>query len=148
KDGGKLTRIFQPDPGVIATSTPLWGPAGKRVLFTTARRPSGQPAVNLPSVSGEDPAGNVHLQQDIVYTCWLYEQADAGKPAEPVPLFEATADHPGYVAANLAVRWHRRLERVYYVKQVASHQHGLFELDLGSKQSRQVFPHTSEALVF
>src|SRR3979409_60923 len=36
KDGGKLTKIFQPDPNVIATSTPIWSPAGKQVLFTTA----------------------------------------------------------------------------------------------------------------
>jgi Tol biopolymer transport system component len=149
KDGGKLTKIFQPDSGMIATSTPLWSPTGKRVLFTTARSPSGQPPVNLSFMGGEqDPAGKIHLQQDIVYTCWLYEQTDGGKPAEPVALFGATTDHPGYVAANLAVRWHPRLERIYYVRQVAAHQHGLFEYDLASKRSRQVFPHTSEALIF
>jgi len=123
KDGRKLTRIFQPDPGVIATSTPLWSPAGRRVLFTSARSPGGQPPVNLPSLTGQqDPAARIHLRQDIVYTCWLYEQIDGGKPAEPVALFEATADHPGYVAANLAVRWHPRPERVVYVKEVAAHQ--------------------------
>jgi hypothetical protein len=149
KDGRKLTKIFQPDLGVIATSTPLWDPAGKRVLFTTARSPGDQPQGNLPFLSGEqDPAGNIHFQQDIVYTCWLYEQAGGAKPAEPVALFEATADHPGYVAANLAVRWHPRRERIEYVKQVAPHQHALFEFDLASKRSRQVSPHTGEALVF
>jgi Tol biopolymer transport system component len=149
KDGRKLTKIFQPGPDVLATSTPLWSPAGKRVLFTTARSPSGKRPVNLPFVSDEqDPAGKAHLQQDIVSTCWLYEPTDGGKPAEPVALFEAKADHPGYVAANLAVRWHPRLERIEYIKQVASHQHGLFEYDLASKQSRQVFPHTGEALIF
>src|SRR5215831_3707485 len=41
KDGGRLTKIFQPDAGVIATSTPLWSPTGKRVLFTTARTAGG-----------------------------------------------------------------------------------------------------------
>jgi tetratricopeptide (TPR) repeat protein len=149
KDGRKLTKIFQPNADVIATSTPLWSPVGKRVLFATARSQSGQSTVNLPFESGEqDPAGKIHLQQDIVFTCWLYEQTDGGKPAEPVALFEATADHPGYVAANLALRWHPHLERIYYVKQVAAHQHGLFEFDLASKRSRQVSPHTSEALIF
>ena len=49
---------------------PLWSPAGKRVLFATSRSPAGQPQINLPFLSGEqDPAGNVHLQQDIIYTC-------------------------------------------------------------------------------
>jgi Tol biopolymer transport system component len=149
KDGRTLTKIYQPDSGVIATSTPVWSPAGKRVLFTTARSLNGQPPMNLPFLGGEqDPAGNVHVQQEIVYTCWLYAQTDGGKPAEPVALFEATADHTGYVAANLAVRWHPRLERIYYVKQVAPHQHGLFEFDVASRQSRQVFRHTSEALIF
>jgi hypothetical protein len=149
KDGRKLTRIFRPDAGVIATSTPLWDPAGNRVVFTTARSPGGQPQVNLPFLTGEqDPAGNLHLQQDIVYTCWLYEKADGDRPAEPVALFEATADHPGYVAANLAVRWHPRKECVYHVKQVAPHQHAVFEFDLATKRSSQVSPHTGEAVVF
>src|SRR5438132_10453938 len=72
KDGGKLTKIFQPDSGVIATSTPLWSPAGKRVIFTTARSPSRQPPANLSFLNGaQDPAGNLYLQQEILYTCWL-----------------------------------------------------------------------------
>jgi hypothetical protein len=149
KDGGKVTKIFQPGQDVIAVSSPLWSPAGKRVLFTTARNAGGRPSVNLPLGSGDqDPAGNIHFQQDIEYTCRLYEQTDGGPPAEPAVLFDATADHPGYVAANLAVRWHPHLERVNYIKQVAEHQHGLFEYDLATKQSRQIFPHTSEALIF
>src|SRR5439155_12520866 len=139
----------QPDPGVIATSTPLWSPKGNRVVFTSARSPTGQPSVTLNFLSDQqDPAGKIHLQQDITYTCWLYEQSDGDKPADPVALFEATADHTGYVAANLAVRWHPRLERIAYIKQVSAHQHGLFEFDLATKLSRQIFPHTSEALLF
>src|SRR5207249_2792702 len=117
KDGRTLHKIFQPPPDTIATSTPLWSPAGKRMLFTTARSPSGQPPVSLPFGGGaQDPAGNLHLQQEILYTCWLYEPNDDGDPAEPVAVFEAPADHPGYVAANLAVRWHPRGEQIYYLK--------------------------------
>jgi hypothetical protein len=149
KDGQELTRIFQPDAGVIAMSTPLWDSAGKRVLFTTARRPAGQAPATRPFTSGEDdPAGNLHLQQDIVYTCWLCEKSEAGKPGKPAALFEVPADHPGYVAANLAVRWHPQGERIYFVKEVSPHLHGLFEYNLASKRSRQIFPHTSEALIF
>jgi hypothetical protein len=149
KDGGKVTKIFQPGQDVIAVSPPLWSPAGMRVLFTTARSAGGRPSVNLPLGSGDqDPAGNIHVQQDIEYTCRLYEQTDGGPPSEPAVLFEATADHPGYVAASLAVRWHPLLDRVNYIKQVAEHQHGLFEYDLATKQSRQIFPHTSGALIF
>src|SRR5262249_19146747 len=85
--GGGLTRIFQPGEDVLATSTPLWAPDGKRLVFTTARpaqggkvQPRGEP----------DPAGNIYLQQPVVYTCWL---RDAGEPAA---LFDAACDHVGY----------------------------------------------------
>jgi hypothetical protein len=148
-DGQNLTRIFQPDAGVIATSTPLWDPASKRVLFTTARRPAGKQPVTLPLAPGtDDPADNLHFQQDVLYTCWLCEKSNDGKPGKPTALFEAAIDHPGYVAANLAVRWHPQRERIYFVKQVSAHLHGLFEYDLTSKESRQVFPHASEAILF
>ena len=59
KDGGKLTKIFQPDAAVIATSTPLWSSTGTRVIFTTARAPNGQPRVNLPAFGDQDPTGRI-----------------------------------------------------------------------------------------
>jgi hypothetical protein len=149
KDGGQLTKIFQPGPSVVATSTPLWSPTGKRVIFTTARSPGGQPPVNLPfALTGEDAAGNVHFQQQIVYTCWLYQPSNDGNQAESEALFEGSADHPGYVAASLAVRWHPNGERIEYVNQVGANRHGLFEFDLRTKKSLQILPHTSEALLF
>jgi hypothetical protein len=149
KDGRKLVKIAQPDRDVIATSTPIWSPRGKRVIFTTARSPNGQASIDLPFFGGPlDPAGRIHFRQPITYTCWLYEQTNGAAPAPPVALFSATADHVGYVAANLAVRWHPSAERIDCITQVAEHQHGLFEYDLATKQSRQIFPQTSEALVF
>src|SRR5438270_7886515 len=48
KEGGGLRKVFQPGPDVLATSTPLWSPAGRRVIFTTARDPQGTPANPLP----------------------------------------------------------------------------------------------------
>ena len=51
-------------------------------------------------------------------------------------------------AANLAVRWHPSLEKIDFIQKVAGKEHGLFEFDLASRQSRQIFPHTSEALIF
>src|SRR5437764_10185790 len=41
KQGGGLTKIFQPGDDVLATSTPLWAPDGKRLVFTTARPAEG-----------------------------------------------------------------------------------------------------------
>jgi Tol biopolymer transport system component len=149
KEGKKLTKIFEPGPDVIATSTPLWSPTGKRVIFTTARAVQGQPSVNLPFAGREqDPAGNIYHQQDILYTCWLHEPENDDKTTLPAPLFEAACDHTGYVAANLAVRWRPKVESIYYIKEVSAHEHGLFAFDLSAKESHQVFPHTSAAMIF
>jgi hypothetical protein len=149
KQGGRLTKIFQPGLEVLATSTPLWSPTGNRVIFTTARDAHEQTRFNLPFWGGEqDPAGNLHTQRDILYTCWLRPEAAGDKTPVPVPLFEAACNHPGYVAANLAVRWHPQGQSLFYVQQVDGSLHGLFEYDLGSKQSRRVFPHAGEALIF
>src|SRR6516162_1190360 len=74
REGGNLRKIHQPDPSVVAVSSPLWSPSGSRVLFTTAK--AAAPQTNLaPGVSvPDDPAGNLHFQQPVVYTCWLYEE--------------------------------------------------------------------------
>ncbi len=148
KDTGKLIKVFQPDPDVLATSSPLWSPVGRQLLFTTARDPKGQPAVDVGILQGENPAGNIYHQRDIIYTCWLCEEASAEKATKPIALFEAACDHVGYVAANLVVRWHPQGQRILYIKQTGEQQHGLFEYDLESKQSRQVLPHSSQDLIF
>src|SRR5437588_2629200 len=148
QQGNKLRKIFQPGDGVLATSTPLWSPDGQKVIFTTARNAGNDPVPFqvLPNV--DDPAGNVYLKRPIVYTCWLHEETGQSPAREPVALFEAACDHAGYVAANLAVRWHPRKQSLYYIQTAGADQHGLFEFDLTTRQSQQVFAHTAEALIF
>src|SRR5262249_20219625 len=68
--------------------------------------------------------------------------------SDPVPIFRATCDHPGYVAANLAVRWHPDGKHVLFVNQVGEHAHAICEFDLQTKKSRRVFKQTAEAVVF
>jgi hypothetical protein len=148
KEGGGLTKVFQPGPDVLAVSTPLWAPKDRRLIFTTARAADGNAGVTVQWPATPDPAGNVVTQRPVVYTCWLRRETAGGKPPEPVPLFEAACDHVGYVAANLAVRWHPDGNRILYVKAVGAHHHGLFEYDLVNKVSREVFPQTADALVF
>ena len=150
KDSGKLTKIFQPGGDVVATSSPLWSPKGMRVIFTTARTLAGQPNVSLLTRFNQtpDPAGNVYTQQEVIYTCWLYEDTGRDPPSKPEKLFEAPCDHVGYVAANLAVRWHPSGERVLYVKQVGTGQTCLFEFDLATKKSHGVLSYTAEELIF
>lgn len=145
-EGAAPKKIFQPDPDVVALSSPLWSPTDKRLLFTTARlvdKPASKPAPREP-----DPAGDLYTEKPTLYTCWLRPEAKNGKEAEPVALFEAACDHPGYVAANLAVRWHPSGKRVLFVQQTDPGRHGLFAHDLDTKKSTRVFPHAAEALVF
>jgi hypothetical protein len=148
REGGGLQKIFQPGDDVLATSPPLWAPSDGRLIFTTAR--GTQPATTVSfQLGGEsDPAGRVFAQQPVTYTCWLRDEARNGEAPKPVALFEAACDHVGYVAANLAVRWHPQGNRILYVKEVSSGRHGLFEFDLATKACRQVFSHTSQALTF
>jgi hypothetical protein len=150
KDGGQLEKIFQPDPDVLASSTPLWSPTDRRLIFTTAKDPN-QPSTPRHQLNLEfNPDGDVYWQRPIVYTCWLREAPQPGQAVPPTALFEAPCNHPGYVAANLAVRWHPRGDRLLYVKQIGwSNRHGLFEYDLAAKTSRRISPPSSaEALVF
>jgi WD40 repeat protein len=155
KNGGGLKKVFQPGGDVLATSTPLWSPKERQLIFTTARADGPDPAASnrvqaqvrglLRGTSDPDPAGDLFIQMPVVYTCWLRSE-DTGEP--PVKLFDAKCDHVGYVAANLAVRWHPQGDRVLYLNGVASGRHALFAYDLRTKASQKIFPHDAPALVF
>ncbi len=144
-EGAAPTKIFEPDADVIAVGTPLWSPVDKRLLFTTARPADNAHQGGLPAE--QDPAGNLHYEGPTLYTCWLRTEPKPGQPLN-VPLFTVRCGHPGYVAANLAVRWHPDGQHILFVKQDDAGRHGLFEYGLQSKSSRQVFPHTGDSLLF
>jgi tetratricopeptide (TPR) repeat protein len=150
KDGGAPVKIFQPDANILATSTPLWSPDGQKVIFTSARSQDGTPPVRnvWPFGATNDPAGRIQHKQPIVYTCWLCDRSKPDQEAKPVALFEAKCDHAGYVAANLAVRWHPTDERIVFVQQELGWLHTLYEFDVSTHASRRVFPLAAEALLF
>ena len=153
KSGGGLKKIFGPDAGVLASSTPLWAPAGRQLVFTTARAAEGETAgatraqVQLRGLLAvePDPAGGLFVEAPVVYTCWLRDEA-TGEP--PLKLFDAKCDHVGYVAASLAVRWHPKGDRILYVDSVATGRASLFAFDLKTKAAQRIFPHDAPALVF
>lgn len=147
--GAGLQNIFKPAPDVLATGTPLWAPNDDRLIFTTAKEASAKPGAPPPARPRESEAGAVFWQVPIQYTCWLREPQAAGQPQpQPRPLFEAACDHAGYVAANLAVRWHPRGNSVFFIDQVAEGVHALFEFELATGQRRRAMPHDAAALVF
>src|SRR5215469_2515192 len=126
REGRGLARVYQPGPDVVATSTPLWSPTDGRLIFTTARDPQQKQVPTIPRLTQGDAAGDTFAQMPVIYTCWLREEAKdpAGQPTEPRPLFEAACDHVGYVAANLAVRWHPSGDRILFLDQVDAQHHG------------------------
>jgi len=147
KDGQKLHKIFQPGPDVLVTSSPIWSPIGRKLIFTTAKDPDWP--LNRPSpLYQPNPAGELFRQRNVTYTCWFWEESREGPAQPPLALFNVPCDHPGYVAANLAVRWHPQGNQIYYIQEVATGQNSLFAYDLRSRQTRKIFPHTAEAILF
>jgi hypothetical protein len=145
-NGGPPRKIFQPDAGVVAVSTPLWSPGGKQAVFLTATSPGQQPQTIGLNGSPEDPAGQLFYQGPITYTCWKYD-ATGPEGTKPRQLFSAGLNHAGYVGANLAVRWHPSEPKLYFLSQVSQHV-GLFELDLTTGKQTQAFSETAEGMIF
>lgn len=132
-DGSSLRKVFQPGPDATATSPPLSSPTDSRLIFTTAR---WDPRRGFPEGAG-----------DAIYTCWLDAAAAGGAQAVPTALFQEPC-HVDYVEMNAAVRWHPSGRSILFIRRLDGDRHGLFEYDLGSKQSHRVFPHTAKALSF
>ncbi|MHC4164029.1 MAG: TolB family protein [Planctomycetota bacterium] len=143
---GKLQKIHQPGAKVSASSTPLWSPTDGRLIFTTAVPRDGHRA--WPLLAGDNPEGALFVRQPVTYTCWLREAVGGEAPPTPVALFEAECAHVGFVAANLAVRWHPDGGSILHVREVDKGRHGLFAFDLATGATHCVLPHTADALLF
>jgi hypothetical protein len=143
KEGGGLTKVFTPDRDVIAVGTPLWAPNDRRLIFTTARALPGA-AGTAPASSEPEPEGRLFGKQPAVYTCWLRDEPKDGAAPEPRELFTAQVADVGYIAAGLAVRWHPKGDRVFYVEQDAA-SHVVSEFDLTTKKTRRVLPDVKAA---
>ena len=97
----------------------------------------------------DDPAGRLFFQGPIMYTCWKYDASGPeGTQLRAQQLFSAGLDHAGYVAANLAVRWHPHEHRLYFLSQVGANHVGLYEWDMTTSKQKQAFPETAEAMIF
>lgn len=146
-EGAEPTKIFQPDADTLAVSTPLWSPTDKRLIFLTAKAADKEDKRGEGLPAEQKPEGNLHTPRPVLYTCWLRSENNAGQPRN-VPLFTVRCDHPGYVAANLAARWHPDGQHILYVKQDDAERYGLHEFDLQTGHSRPVFPHKGSDLIF
>lgn len=147
-DDGSLHRIHDA-ADAIATSTPLWSPSGDRLIFTTAH--AIEPATSgsqIPQAWDADPEGRWFRPQPVAYRCWLRSDPEGNEQPEPSTLFSARCDHPGYIAANLAVRWHPDGERILFLDQVEGGGVSLFEFDPHSASARQLIEHHANAILF
>ncbi|HEV3142886.1 MAG TPA: hypothetical protein VGZ47_03270 [Gemmataceae bacterium] len=140
--GAGLRKIFQPTEDMIAVSSPIFAPTDRRLIFTTAKALDGSSAKT--TFDALNPAGAVHVQRPVIYTCWLRGPNDDDKPE---PLFTAECDHVGYIAANLAVRWAPGGDRVFFLEEVGG-RHSVFEIDLATKMKKQAFLKTADAIIF
>jgi hypothetical protein len=187
---GELRKVFDPDPSIVAVSTPLWSENETRAIFTTARNanppptpengattkaspqasktPSStaatspapksssqkstaqsattsspstpSPSVSLPAAFDDAPEGRYFLPAPIVYTCWSFTRAADGTFSKPAALFEARCDHSGYVAANVAVRWHPTQQKILFVDQDNSGGLAVWLFDVGTQRKTKLFP--------
>ncbi len=142
--GGALRKIFTPTKDTLASSSPLFSPTDRRLIFTTAKPRDGDPQATT-ATNTSDPAGAIHTQRPVVYTCWLRGDKDGDRPEV---LFSARCDHVGYVAANLAVRWHPKGDRILFLDGEEGRGHGVSVFDLATKAKKPAFPHRSAAIIF
>jgi hypothetical protein len=140
---GKPQKVFEPGSDVLATSSPRWEPAGKRVIFAVAKTPDGRPAPRVATPAD----GRRYTAIPCVYTCMLIEDS-ADKNAKPVELFTAPCDHVGYIGADLALRWHPDARHIDFVKRTEPGKHSLFRFDLATKETRRVLDADADSLVF
>lgn len=147
-DGQGLTKIFQPDETVLATSRPLSSPTDGRLIFTTAQILEGEPhPTRGPNLVPAE--GRIVYERPVRYTCWMRSDFKNGAPPSVTKLFEAFCGHVGYIAAGLAVRWHPDGQHLTYVASLEydKTQHTVFEFGIESNRSRRIFPHTSKAVI-
>ncbi len=148
---GAPQKIFQPGSDAIATSAPLWAPDDKRLIFTVAK-PDGNVTTRIDQDWDLTPEGRVFVQQDILYECWLRATpqgaATNSEDAQPKLLFTARCNHPGYIAANLAVRWHPDGQRIIYVNKASQGKLALFEYSIASDSHVRISPNSADAIIF
>lgn len=145
KNGATLERVFVPDKNVAAASTPLWAPNDGRLIFATAQIEGEKEWLRW---NHHDPAGAMYAQAPATYTCWLRGAAGDGPAPKPVSLFRARCDHVGYIAANLAVRWHPGGRKVLYLDRVGEKRHSVFAYDLSTRRSQRCCSLAARAMLF
>jgi len=148
--GSNLTRIFEPDPSVVATSRPLHNPRDGRLIFTTARDLGQQGQPQAAGFFDTPPEGAILIGRPVKYTCWLRDEPVGDSQPSPRELFTARCEHIGYVGAGLAVRWHPDGERLLYVdsRGDAARRHAVYEFNVRDGSTRRAFPHRADAVIF
>lgn len=149
-DGTKLEKVFD-SAETLAVSSPLFSADGRKLIFTTAipRQHSDRPNRSPVEDWETSPEGRRFTKMPIEYTCWIRNvDRDEKNHEEPVELFSAHLDHPGYVAANLAVRWHPSGDRILFLNQVAGDRVSLFEFNLQTQETRGLIDKQAKAMIF
>ena len=109
KEGEGLEKIFQPDENVLATSTPLFSPVDRRLIFTTAQaaqEPQPEDADALPTVAPDEEA--IDTEEAVVDTEDTEQLPDEQEPqpdAEAQTLLVAEPDPAGHIYFQEAISY-------------------------------------------
>lgn len=141
---GAAEQIYELEPGEIVASSPQFSDDDALIFAVARPYDSDQELARDPRTWDNAPSGRQYFPGATEYKC-MHRTSGAGKPEE---LFVARCDHTGYVAANLAVRWHPSGKSIWFVDRTEAGQIAVFEYTLADKSRRRVTQFESAALVF
>lgn len=142
---GETRSIFKPDESALATSTPLWSPDKKKVLFLVAKSKQQQPT-GSEQAWDDAPDGRLVRAGGVQYDCYVYSVGNG--EGEPEKVFTAAVGHGGYIAANLAAKWTPDGKGIVHVSLYKQGQHELRTFDLKGHSDLIAFPHKVKWLAF
>lgn len=141
---GSAEQIYELESGEIVASTPQFS-GDDHIVFAVARPlESDQELTRDTRMWDAAPSGRQYFPGATEYKC-MYRPKGAGEAEE---LFVARCDHTGYVAANLAIRWHPSGKAIWYIDTTDGGQVAVFEYRLADQSRRRITPFESAALVF
>ncbi len=143
-DTGKAESIYSLQPGEIVASAPQFS-ADDSVIFAVASLDGkGEYAGDERSWDSASD-GRRFFAAPTKYKCLYRKPGDSGQPHT---LFDARCDHTGYIAANLAVRWHPDGQSIWYVDSDAPGSLAIFEYKIADESVRRITDFDAAAIAF
>ncbi|GAB5405381.1 MAG: hypothetical protein Aurels2KO_36120 [Aureliella sp.] len=141
---GKAETIYSLQPGEIVASAPQFS-SDDSIAFAVASLDSTGEYDGDQRSWDAATEGRRFFAAPTKYKCMLRA---SGSTSELQTLFEAKCDHTGYVAANLALRWHPNGKSIWYIDSAGMNSLAIFEYTISNKSVRRITDFDSSALAF